>query len=178
MLPVDIVIALTTLLIIAVLLTAFYSWMLAVPFVPTPRAVAAEMIRFAGLQGNERVFDLGAGSASILLEAKRTHPGIHATGVELSPTVWLLGKLKILFARTQIAFLRQDARLVSVRDANVIFLYLFPGMMAALEKKFNEELRPGTVVISHAFKFAEHEPTEKRTIPWGKRQKTVYKYVW
>src|SRR5688572_17616104 len=78
----------------AIILTgAYHLLVLGVPFVPTPRPVARAMVKMAGLKGNETVVDLGAGSGTIIREAKRQFPTIRESGYEIVPTIWLLGRL-------------------------------------------------------------------------------------
>jgi predicted RNA methylase len=178
MLPIDFVILSVALLILVISVTVFYAFRGGVPYVPTPVAVAQTMVRSAGLKGNERVYDLGAGNGRILIEAKRMYPSVSATGVELSPTVWLLGLLTIALARQRIRFLRADARTVDLRDADVVFLYLTPPFLGTIEDKLDRELRPGTVVISHAFPFPRRQPVQVTTLPWGAGKKTVLRYEW
>ena len=177
-LPVDLVIIGVLLLIVVLVVTVIYGLIVRVPYVPTPIPVARAMVDLARLRGNERVFDLGAGNARILIEAKKKFPSLIATGIELAPTVWLLGRFKIFLSRQNIQFLRRNAHAVDMRDAETIFLYLYPGVMERLEPKFDRELRPGTVVISHAFRFPRRQPVEVRQIGNGKWKKTILRYEW
>ena len=175
---VDFVIAFTFMLIVVIVVTSVYWAVSGVPYVPTSRSIARAMIDLARLRGTERVFDLGAGDGRILIEAKRAHPGITATGYELAPTVYLLGKLMILLSRQTVAFHRRDARTVDLRDAEALFLYLTPGVLAQLEDKFDRELKPGTVVISHAFRFPRRQPVEVVKLPRWSGKKTILRYEW
>ena len=178
MLAVDLVIVCTALLIVILAVTGVYGLFVRVPFVPTPASVARAMVDAARLRGDERVYDLGAGDGTILIQAKRAHPAIMATGVELVPTVWLLGRLKIWRSRLDVSFLRKNVMDIDVRDAGAIFLYLSPAMLARLEPKFNAELRPGTIVVSHAFTFPSRTPTDVVKLPGPVMQRTLYRYVW
>ena len=175
---IDLVILFTAVLIAVIVVSGIYAIKAGVPYVPTSRSIARAMITFARLRGGEQVFDLGAGNGRILIEAKRMHPSISATGFELAPTVWLLGLLKIFLSGHRIAFFRRDARTANLRDADVIFLYLSPGLMAQLEEKFDRELRPGTVVIAHAFRFPRREPTEVLKLDRWSGKKTLLRYEW
>ena len=178
MLSVDLVIVFVVLLIAAIVITTMYAFIGGVPYVPTPRSVARRMVDLARLQGDEHVFDLGAGNGRILIEAKRKHPAITATGVELAPTVWLIGLLTIFFSGQTVNFLRRNALTIDLRRADVLFLYLTPGFLAMLEDKFDRELRPGTVVISHAFRFPRRQPVEVVQLDRWSGKKTVLRYVW
>ena len=177
-LPVDLVIIFMVFLIIGMVMTAIYWFIGGVPYVPTPMFVVRAMVDLARLRGSERVVDLGAGNGRVLIEAKGRHPGIHATGVELSPLVWLYGRMTILFSGQKIRFIRGNVLAQDVSKADVIFLYLSPGLMVALDDKFDRELKPGTVVISHAFTFPRRQPTETIALPSWSGKKTVRGYVW
>ena len=176
--PVDAVIVLVTLMILFISLTAVYGFIAGVPFVPTGRSMVRSMIDLARLSGSENVFDVGAGDGKILIATKRRHPAVTATGIELSPTVWLLGKFKILLSGQRITFLRRNAFDCDLRNADTIFLYLWPDLMVALEDKFDRELKPGTVVISHAFRFPRRQPTEVIKLQRWSGKKTLLRYEW
>ncbi|MSR87021.1 hypothetical protein EXS70_02505 [Candidatus Peribacteria bacterium] len=176
--PVDLVIVLVTMVVVIIGVTALFAFLGRVPYVPTPGSTARAMVTLARLKGNEKVFDLGAGNGRILIEAKRMHPSLDATGIEFSPTVWLLGIVTILLSGQRVAFFRRDARKIDLRDADAIFLYLSPHLMAQLEDKFDQELRPGTVVISHAFRFPRRQPVEVTKVQRWNGLKTILRYEW
>ena len=159
-------------------MTAVGNLLIAVPFVPASRRAAEEMVRFAGLKGDENIYDLGAGDGRILIAAKRLHPRVRATGIEYVPSVWLMGKLRIWFSRLRITFLRGDAMKLSVADAQCIFLYLFPPIMVKLEEKFDRELKPGTKVVSLVFSFPHRTPVAQKQIPWFGKTGIVRLYQW
>lgn len=148
------------------------------PYGGTPAAVSAEMIRLARIHGTEKIVDIGAGDGRLLIAAKKTYPGIRAIGFENALGVWMAGKLRILFSGQSIRFLCRDALKANFHDADVIFLYLMPDMMAKLQPKFDAELRPGTRVISHAFQFHAKVPTAESRAPGWMREKKIYLYQW
>lgn len=154
--------------------TFLYHLFFAPPFVPTPAAVVDEMIRQARLAEGRVVYDLGAGDARFLIEAKRACPGVLARGSESATLVWLLGKLRIALAGVPIDWRCCSYNHQSVTDADVIFLYLFPSAMAALEPRFDKELKPGTRVISHSFRFPTRKPVKEVEV--GKRMVLVYEW--
>lgn len=174
----DLLILGVALLTLCIVITAVAHIWVAVPFIPTPHVVVEEMLTLAALTGKETVYDLGAGDARLLIAAKRRFPGIRAIGVELVPTVWLLGKLRILFSREEVVLRFNNALTENVSDADCIFLYLIPSLMQKLEAKFDRELRPGTTVISYAFPFPGRTPVKEKLVPWltGKRNVRVYQW--
>ena len=166
------------LLIALYVVTAIAYMRTCVPFVPTPSTVCAAMVRAAGLRPGQTVIDVGAGDARMLIAAKRVEPTIRAIGFELSFPVWLLGRLRIFLSHQDIVLRCGDARKQDLSSADVIFLYLGPGMMRHLEEKFDRELRPGTRVISHAFRFPRRQPVREERVLLGRREKTLLVYEW
>ena len=155
-----------------------HMFFIGVPYVPTSRKIAEHMVNCAMLQGHERVYDLGAGDGAILRVAKRKHPGIHATGVELLPTVWFIGKMRMILFGPRFDLRLSSMFNCSVRDADVIFLYLFPHVMERLAKKFDVELKPGTRVVSHGFSFPGRTPEQTFRVPAYRRTKFIHLYRW
>ena len=172
----DFLIGIVILVVFLVTLTVIAHIWLRVPYVPTPISVIREMVRFADLRGNETVYDLGAGDGRALIEMKRRHPQIRAIGYELVPTVWLLGRFRIWISRKKIEFYCANAMAQNLSDADCIFLYLMPSLLAKLEKKFNSELRPGTKVLSYTFVFPDRAPTAVRRVE--KTGKKLFLYEW
>lgn len=176
--PVDIVIFFASIVVIGVGVTGFFGLFLPMPFVPTPKPIADRMVALAQFHGNECVYDLGAGDGAILIAAKERYPDLRATGVELSPLVWVLGKIRVLWAGKNIRFLWQNALRVDLREVDVIFLYALPRFLLTIQPKFDSELRPGTRVISHSFPFPNKASVETVQVPWGKGHRTLYRYEW
>ncbi len=149
-----------------------------VPWVPTPRPVIEAMVRAAELRGGETVYDLGAGDARILIAAKRASPGIRAVGYEIAPLPWLAGRLRIWLSGQDVRLIYGNSSKADLRDADRIFLYLFPSVMPRLERKFQKELRPGTRVISHAFRFPTKEISREVPLDFWKKRRRLYVYEW
>lgn len=176
--PIDILIIFLALWVLTMLVMLTTSIFLRAPYVPTPTSVAKKMVTFADLKGNEVVYDLGAGDARLLIEAKRAHGDISAKGFELCPPVYLLGKIRIWWSRLPITLLMKNLFSQNVSDADCVFLYLMPGAMKRLEKKFAAELKPGTKIISHAFQFPGRTPIKTMPVPWLQGQKELLLYEW
>jgi hypothetical protein len=50
--------------------------------------------------------------------------------------------------------------------------------MAKLEKRLEGQIKPGTRIVSHAFKFKNREPTSMVEVEDGKKTRRVYLYIW
>lgn len=168
------------LFLIILLLTVLLNIWCGVPFVPTPGVVVRGMVDLAKLQPGERVYDLGAGDARLLVSAKKKEQAIIATGYELAPMAFFLAKLRMWISGESIEMRVRNFLHDPVHDADVIFLYLSPEYMTKLAPKFDRELKKGTRVISHAFTFKDREPDEVALIyhRFSKRPTKAYLYIW
>ena len=164
-------------LLLVMLTIGMHLW-LGAPYVPTPMHIVKRMVALADLKPGTVVYDLGAGDARLLITAKTQTPEIAAIGYELVPTVWFLGKIRILLSRTRILWKMADVRTADFRDADCIFLYLLPGVLEQLLPLFDAQLKPGTRVISSVFPLAGREPERTETVQWmgGERKVRVYRW--
>lgn len=148
------------------------------PFVPTPMSVVNKMIEMASLEGNEVVYDLGAGDCRFLIEVKKRFSNTTTKGCELAPMIYLYGKLHVFFSKQDIDLQLKSSFKMDVHDADVLFLYLIPPHMKAMGEKFDRELKKGTKVLSHAFAFPDRTPVMDISIPYKKRTKRILMYEW
>lgn len=134
------------------------------PYVPTPPAVVNAMLELARVGPRDTVIDLGSGDGRIVLAAATRH-GARGTGVEIDPE--LVARANAAARRAGIAdrarFVHQDVMMADLSRATVVTLYLMPGMMARLRPKLLAELRPGTRVVSHDFRFDAWKPDRTMT---------------
>lgn len=164
---------------ILVILMALWDLFLRIPFVPTPLAVSQAMRDITPWTGNERrVVDLGAGDGRLLECICATYPHFQADGFEISPVVWMLGVLRARWMKSGVRMHFQSLFEADLRDADVVYLYLLPSLMNRLASKLDRELKPGTPVISHAFRFKDRTPVKTMTVRWKKKEVTVLLYRW
>lgn len=146
-------------IIFVIFLTAAVAGMKAAPYVPTFQRDVRRMLKLAGVKPDELVVDLGAGDGRFLITAAREF-GATGVGYEISLLPWLIAQIRIAVAklRRQVRVSYKDFYRVSLRDANVVTCFLTPMAMKKLEPKFQAELRPGTRVVSYAFKLPTWQP--------------------
>lgn len=135
-----------------------------VPYVPTPPEVVEGMLDLAELKPGEHLIDLGSGDGRIPIAAARR--GATALGVEIDPR--LVTRARTLARRAgqdaRARFERADLFTVSLREADVVTLYLLPDVNERLKPKLLAELRPGARVVSHAFDMGDWVPDAVRSI--------------
>ncbi|MDP7476957.1 MAG: hypothetical protein QF442_00745 [Candidatus Peribacteraceae bacterium] len=178
MMLLDALIVILTLLVLGLVIMAVSSIFLSAPYVPTPWKVCSQMVEMANLTGKEVVYDLGAGDGRLLITAKKAHPGITAKGYELAPLVYFWSKFIAWWSEQDIDLRMKNFMHQDLSDADCVFLYLMPGVMKSLEKKFAKELKPGTIIVSHAFYFPDRKPIKKLQVKWlhGKKELRLYKW--
>lgn len=157
--------AFTVASLILLVLALFFGYVLLGGFIsgagyqPTPRKNLETMFEFSKPEEGKKVFDLGSGFGRIVIEvAERFHAD--ATGVEVDP-------LKVWWTRRQIKKRRLTARAHVVRSnlmdadissADIVYVFLWEGIMKKLEKKALKEMKPRSVVVSYYHKFDEWPP--------------------
>ena len=144
-----------------------------VPYVPTPPEVVEGMLDMVALRAGERLIDLGSGDGRIPRAAARR--GASALGVEIDAGLVSrarsLTRLEGLEERAR--FVRDDLFTVSLREADVVTLYLLPDINERLKPKLLSEMKPGARVVSHAFDMGDWLPEERREIA----DKRVYRWT-
>ncbi len=124
------------------------------PWAPTPWAVVRKMLRMAGTQPGEVVFDLGSGDGRVLVVAARRFRA-RAIGIEIDPLRYLWTQLfiSVLGVRAQVRVIRGDLFAQDLCQADVVTVYLRQDTNRRLITKLRGELRPGARVVSYSFTF-------------------------
>ncbi len=118
-------------------------------FHPSARIRIKTFLDHVPMKAGELLVDIGCGDGRVLREAKRRY-GIRAVGFEVNPLAYVLARIRTL-GMEGIEVRCRDFWCVNIRDADVVFCYLFPDVMERLARKLEAELRPGTRVISCNF---------------------------
>lgn len=139
---------------------------------PTSMKIVRTMLEMAEVGPADVVYDLGSGDGRIVVEAARRRQA-RAVGIEADP-------LRVLWSRLVIALLdlRNRVRIVwgnffhqSISEATVVTLFLTQRTNQRLKIKLQQELKPGTRVVSHVWTFDGWLPSKVDT------EAQVYMYV-
>jgi SAM-dependent methyltransferase len=149
-----------------------------VPYVQTPHEVVAQMLRLAGVDRNDVVYDLGAGDGRLVIAAARDF-GARGVGVEIDPR---LVARSVESARRagvgdRVTFREQDLFQTDLADATVVTLYLSPALNLRLRPKLLRELRAGARIVSHDFDMGDWPPARALRIDVRERASQVYLWV-
>ena len=130
-----------------------------VPYVPTDEPVVMAMLRFAGVNASDVVYDLGCGDGRIVIAAAR-HCGARGVGVDIDPMRITESRERAAKARLgdRVRFLCQSFFDTDLREATVVMLYLLPSINIKLRPKLLAELRPGSRIIANHFEIGDWKP--------------------
>ena len=150
----------------ALIIPGIYAAITGGPFVPSARKRHQTMLKLADLGKNDIVCDLGCGDGRFVFTAA---PHVKkAIGYELSIPLVLWGKMISLFKSPNAQICFGDIWKQDYSSATVIFIYLLPKSMKRFHKEIWPKLKPGTRVISNAFKIHDLKP--------HKEEEKVYLY--
>lgn len=143
------------------------------PYIPSTRMNVDEMLRVGSVTPDDVVYDLGSGDGRIVIAAAKDY-GARGVGIELDPALVQLSVENARAAgvaeRTQ--FRQGDVLTAGIKDATVVTMYLLTSLVAKLENRLLNELRPGTRIVAHDYGFEKWKPDREVRI-----SKTYYLYV-
>lgn len=134
-------------------------------FVPTPPEVVDAMIAMAGVKDGDILYDLGSGDGRIPIAAAKKFK-LKAVGIDIDPTRIAEANANAQAAGVtdEVTFRQEDLFAADFREATVVTLYLLDTLNEKLRPKLVAELKPGTRIVSHAFRMGDWEPEQSRNI--------------
>lgn len=138
-----------------------------VPYVPTPETVVEEMLKLAGVQDGDVVYDLGCGDGRIVIAAVKDFKAKKGVGVDIDPQRVKESKQNAKTAKVEgkVEFREGDVlKITDVSEATVVTLYLFPEVNEKLAPMLKKTLKPGSRIVSHDFLMGDWKPDKKVTV--------------
>jgi hypothetical protein len=150
------------------------------PFVPTPMVVVEKMLELGDVDKDDVLFDLGCGDGRIVITAAKKF-GTRGIGIDIDPQriEESLRAAKEAGVESLVEFRLQDVMKAEIKLATVVTLYLLPESNAILRPLLEEQLKPGTPVVSHNYSIPGWEEKEVSyvTLPDGTGQDhTIFVY--
>jgi predicted O-methyltransferase YrrM len=145
-----------------------------VPYVPTPEHVVKRMLELANIKKGEFMMDLGSGDGRIAIAAVRDH-GATAVGIDIDPQRISEANenAKKAGVSDRVTFKQENIFTTSIKEADVITMYLLTSVNQKLRPRLLDELRPGTRLVSHAFDMGDWEADIYETVDG----RSVYMWV-
>lgn len=147
-------------------------------FVPTPDDVVDKMLAAANVGKDDIVYDLGSGDGRIVIQAAKTF-ACRGIGLELDRDLVDLSKTRVAEAKLQklVTIKQTDLFEADFRDATVVTVFLYPGLLKRLLPKF-ELLKPGTRIVSHQFEIPDFPPERTITVESQETGAKHKVYLW
>ena len=133
--------------------------------VPTPPELVAAMLDMAQVKDGDVLYDLGSGDGRIPIAAvKRAR--VKATGIDIDPQriAEANANAKAQGVEGKVTFRQADLFASDFSDASVVTLYLLDTLNEKLRPKLLAELKPGTRIVSHAFRMGAWEPDKTQDV--------------
>jgi len=130
-------------------------------YVPTPPAVVEAMLKVAGVKSTDIVYDLGSGDGRIPITAAQKY-GARGIGIDINPERIKEANENAVKANVtdKVKFMNADLFETNISEATVVTLYLLPSLNEKLRPKLLKELKPGTRIVSHAFRMGDWQPEQ------------------
>ena len=124
------------------------------PWVPSSMQMVYRMMEMAEVGPEDIVYDLGCGDGRVILTAAMRYQA-RAVGIEIDPLrfIWCQFLITILGQRKRVRIVFGNFFNKDLSEADVVLCYLMPDALTKLEKKFKQELRSGTRIVSNRFTF-------------------------
>jgi SAM-dependent methyltransferase len=147
-------------------------------FVPTPQDVVERMLKLAGVEKQDVVYDLGSGDGRIVIAAAKTY-GVQAVGVEIDPELIKLSQQRV--QESQLADLvtirHEDMFQVDLSQADIVAVFLYPRLLERLRPQF-AKMKPGSRIVSHQFLMPDVEPDKVITLESTETGDRHTLYLW
>lgn len=132
------------------------------PFVPSNEENVERMIKLANLRPTDTVMDLGSGDGRIVIAAAKSRAGVKGIGVEINEELAekSTDAVHAQGLADRVRIVHQNAFDAELKQADVIFMWLFPELMRLLRPKILAEARPGTRVVAASWDMGAWWPAD------------------
>jgi len=134
------------------------------------------MLALAGVNSGSILYDLGCGDGEIVIAAARNYKAKKAVGIEQNQKLCAVALSRTRHLRNAV-IINANYDDVDISEASVVTLYQTASENARLKQKLINELREGSVVVSHDFGIPGWRPTEYRVFKEGRHGQRVIVYV-
>jgi precorrin-6B methylase 2 len=135
-------------------------------YVPTPPEVVEAMLKMADAKKGDVLYDLGSGDGRIPIAAVQKFGVTKAVGIDIDPERIKEANENAQKARVtgQVSFRNEDLFEANFSEATIVTLYLLSSLNEKLGPKLLADLKPGTRIVSHAFRMGDWEPEKTETV--------------
>ena len=126
-------------------------------------------------------YDVGCAHGSLSLAVKKALPDLAVYAIDNSAIRIFFAKLKSKIFGGRVNFKKQDIFNIDLSRADIVYAYLWYDVMPPLEKKLQNELQQGAIVVTNTSNFPTWQPMQ-RVVTYPKVSKlpnfeTLFVYV-
>jgi len=166
-----------TVLIIFLLFTSFltliyvyflFATISAAPYVSSSKARIKKMIEIIGKPLESTILELGSGDGKVVIALAKQ--GFNVVGIEINPVLCWFSKFRIRRLGLKNAkIINKNFWNYDLKEVDIMTMYFIPHKMKKLAKKIKREMKPGSLIISNAFKIVDW--------PIQRESEGVYVYI-
>jgi len=152
-----------------------------VPYVPTTEEAVDAMLKLAEVKKTDIVYDLGCGDGRIVIAAAKKY-GARAVGIDIDPV--RIGEAKENARKAGVEnlvrFEENDLFKADIHQATVVTLFLLSSVNLRLRPKLQQDLKPGTRVVSNTFDMGDWKADKEFTVGSPDEQSYLshHLYLW
>ena len=148
------------LILFAVIGTFAYAAIIAAPWVWTKRKDLDFLFQHIEIGAGKKVYDLGCGDGAVLFFLARKYPEAQYVGFEISVLPFVIAIARKLiggqkYRHVEIKY--HNFYNQSLREADLVFVFLMPKAYGRLQKKFAKELKDEAIVIAETWRIGDAE---------------------
>lgn len=150
-----IILGLVILILISIFLAYFFiiPFFFGAPYEPSRGKALENMIKFTNPKKGDKIAELGSGDGAVCIDlAKKSDAVIH--GFEINPfLVWISRKrIRKLGLQNKVKIYWKNFWKKDLSQYNKIIMFQFNTITNRLSKKFKQELKPKSIIVSHWWK--------------------------
>jgi len=136
-----------------------------VGYLPTSDEAVQDMLKLAGVNKSDVVYDLGCGDGRIVITAAKIY-GVRGVGIDIDPRRIQEANENAKAAGVQdlARFEENDLFRADIHEASVVTLFLLSSINLRLRPKLMHDLKPGTRTVSNTFEMGDWKPVKRLTV--------------
>jgi hypothetical protein len=155
----NLVLPIIVILIIIIFVSIMWPLLLGAAWSPTSVRIVDRMLEMAEIDSGDVVYDLGSGDGRIVVEAARKYRA-KGVGIEVDPlrVIWSIINVYVLRLNGSVRIVWGNIFHQDISDATIVTLFLWQRTNQKLKIKLQNELKPGTRVVSYIWTFDDWIP--------------------
>lgn len=131
-----------------------FPWIFGAPYDVTRREALRNVLRLVSPSRGDRIAELGSGDGRVCIALAQANENAKVYGFEINPfLVWISRRwIKKEGLEKRVKIYWKNFWKVNLREFNKIVFFQFRSVVGKLEKKFEQELKEGSKIVSHNWK--------------------------